>query len=68
VISAANAEPAAFFRMIAVWLPSILPEITFSPDGPVLCEQAGALLVGFYEAKPRRFLPFAPREIGVEKS
>jgi len=27
-----------------------------------------ALLVGLYEAKPRRFLPFAPRQIGVEKS
>jgi len=27
-----------------------------------------ALLVGLCEAKPRRFLPFAPREIGVEKS
>ena len=27
-----------------------------------------ALLVGLYEAKPRRFLPFTPREIGVEKS
>jgi hypothetical protein len=27
-----------------------------------------ALLVGICEARPRRFLPFAPREIGVEKS
>jgi hypothetical protein len=27
-----------------------------------------ALLFGLCEAKPRRFLPFAPREIGVEKS
>jgi hypothetical protein len=27
-----------------------------------------ALLVGLCEAKPRRFLPFAPREIWVEKS
>jgi hypothetical protein len=27
-----------------------------------------ALLVGLCEAKPRRFRPFAPREIGVEKS
>jgi hypothetical protein len=57
------------------WSASILPDMG---DAVIVDHQAkvtdtdrivlAALLVGLCEANPRRFLPFAPREIGIEKS